>query len=85
MAPELPEADHTSGPPAELCGVWAYIKWEADGRPSRSAADADAEYQHAVQARVCQLLDYFSASLDHDYCPGDCVTCTYESITDRAE
>lgn len=30
--------------PSSLAGVWAYIKWEADGRPSRSQEEADEEY-----------------------------------------
>lgn len=34
--------------PAELTGVWAYIKWEHDGCPNRSQADSDAEYQRGI-------------------------------------
>lgn len=39
-------------PPTELCGVWAYIKWENDGCPNRPGHEADAEYQLAIQARL---------------------------------
>ena len=37
--------------PGELCGIWAYIQWEAAGCPNRSAADSDNAYQQAIQ--VC--------------------------------
>ena len=37
-------------PPTELCGIWAYIKWESDGCPNRSGQEADAEYQRSIQA-----------------------------------
>ena len=39
---ELPEL------PGELCGIWAYIQWEADGCPNRSQHESDAEYQKAI-------------------------------------
>lgn len=39
-------------PPTELCGVWAYIKWENNGCPNRPGHEADAEYQLAIQARL---------------------------------
>ncbi len=35
--------------PQELCGIWAYIKWELAGCPERSQHDADAEYQEAIE------------------------------------
>lgn len=37
--------------PQELCGIWAYIKWELAGCPERSQSDADAEYQQAIEVR----------------------------------
>lgn len=39
---ELPEL------PGELCGIWAYIQWEAAGCPNRSQHESDAEYQKAI-------------------------------------
>lgn len=42
-------------PPTELCGVWAYIKWENDGCPNRPGHEADAEYQLAIQV-LCPSL-----------------------------
>lgn len=39
---ELPEL------PGELCGIWAYIQWEAAGCPNRSQQESDAEYQKAI-------------------------------------
>lgn len=47
-------------PPSELCGIWAYIKWENDGCPNRSAQESDAEYQASI--RVCNSCLRF--------CPG---------------
>ena len=38
--------------PAGLAGVWAYVMWEAAGCPSRSQAQADAEYRSGI-AEVC--------------------------------
>ena len=38
-------------PPNELCGIWAYIKWEAAGCPNRSGEESDREYQRAIQVR----------------------------------
>lgn len=43
---ELPEL------PTELCGIWAYIKWETAGCPQRNQAESDAEYQKAIEARI---------------------------------
>ena len=43
--------------PGELCGIWAYIQWEAAGCPNRSQADSDAAFQHAIQVKWgCCLL-----------------------------
>lgn len=42
---ELPEL------PGELCGIWAYIQWEAAGCPNRSQAESDGEYQKAIAVR----------------------------------
>ena len=39
-------------PPNELCGIWAYIKWEAAGCPNRSGEESDREYQRAIQVRA---------------------------------
>jgi hypothetical protein len=38
--------------PGELTGIWAYVKWEHDGCPNRSAEDSDAEFQRGVQVRL---------------------------------
>lgn len=35
--------------PQELCGIWAYIKWEQAGCPNRSQEDADKEYQAGIK------------------------------------
>ncbi len=42
-------------PPNELCGIWAYIKWEAAGCPNRSGEESDREYQRAIQVCACGL------------------------------
>ena len=34
--------------PGELCGIWAYLQWEAAGCPNRSGADSDHSYQQAI-------------------------------------
>lgn len=39
----------------ELCGVWAYIKWEVSGCPNRSKDEADREYAAAIQEMVMLL------------------------------
>ena len=36
--------------PEELCNVWAWIKWDAEGRPSRDRDQAEAEFQLARAA-----------------------------------
>ena len=57
--PLQPAADGAGGlaqlpePPVELCGIWAYIKWENNGCPNRPGHEADAEYQLAIQACLC--------------------------------
>ena len=35
--------------PEELCGIWAYVKWEAAGSPARPQTEADAEYQLGIK------------------------------------
>ncbi|QDZ23333.1 alpha-glucan water dikinase [Chloropicon primus] len=35
--------------PADLCGIWAYIKWEHSGCPERSAVEADREFQEGIE------------------------------------
>jgi alpha-glucan,water dikinase len=48
---ELPEV------PGELCGIWAYIKWEAAGCPQRSQQESDHEYQQSIQVSMrCYLM-----------------------------
>lgn len=42
-------------PPSELCGVWAYIKWENDGCPNRSAQESDSEYQASIRVSFQSL------------------------------
>ena len=44
----VPEADLPTLPD-ELCGTWAYIKWEVAGCPNRSQRDSDLEFQKAIQ------------------------------------
>ncbi|CAG9462085.1 unnamed protein product [Pedinophyceae sp. YPF-701] len=45
----LKPEDQIPALPDELCGVWAYIKWEQAGCPNRSQQDADHEYQVAIR------------------------------------
>ena len=40
----------------ELCGIWAYIKWEAAGCPNRSKEEADREYENAIKVQ-CYIKD----------------------------
>jgi len=35
--------------PNELCGVWAYIKWESAGCPHRSQEESDLEYRNGIK------------------------------------
>lgn len=35
--------------PDELCGIWAYITWEAAGCPNRSQEESSREYQNAIK------------------------------------
>eukprot|EP00878_Enallax_costatus_P035579 GHUV01039755.1.p2 GENE.GHUV01039755.1~~GHUV01039755.1.p2 ORF type:complete len:114 (-),score=17.22 GHUV01039755.1:406-747(-) len=35
--------------PQALCDTWAWIRWDHAGRPNRSEAQADDEYEAAVQ------------------------------------
>ena len=37
--------------PDELCGIWAYIKWESAGCPNRSQEESDKEYRVGIEAR----------------------------------
>lgn len=42
--------------PGELCGIWAYIKWEVAGCPQRSQQESDAEYQKTIEVwPTCRL------------------------------
>eukprot|EP00884_Botryococcus_braunii_P013250 jgi/Botrbrau1/21926/Bobra.0249s0050.1 len=52
--PQLSE-DEIPLPPDELCGIWAYIKWEAAGCPNRSQEESDKEYREGIQ-ELKQLL-----------------------------
>ena len=54
-APALLPLDQVPALPQELCGIWAYIKWEAAGSPGRSQEEADSEYQAAI-AELTTLL-----------------------------
>jgi hypothetical protein len=38
--------------PDELCGIWAYIKWEAAGCPNRSQEESDKEYRSGIEVPV---------------------------------
>jgi len=53
---EVPE------PPAELCGIWAYIQWENQGCPNRSSQESDAEYQSAIK----ELRSYLAEGVSLD-------------------
>ncbi|GMH39379.1 hypothetical protein BSKO_07277 [Bryopsis sp. KO-2023] len=33
----------------ELCGIWAYLKWELAGCPNRSQAEADTEFRAGIK------------------------------------
>ncbi|KAK9862667.1 hypothetical protein WJX84_011161 [Apatococcus fuscideae] len=35
--------------PDELCGIWAYITWEAAGCPNRSQEESSREFQNAIK------------------------------------
>lgn len=39
----------------ELCGIWAYIKWEQAGCPNRAKDEADREYEVAIQELIALL------------------------------
>ena len=39
----------------EICGIWAYIKWECAGCPNRSKEEADGEYEAGIQEMVTLL------------------------------
>lgn len=41
--------------PQDLCGIWAYIKWEVAGCPNRSKEEADREYEQGIQEMVMLL------------------------------
>lgn len=42
-------------PEQELCGIWAYIKWEQAGCPNRSKEEADREYEAGIQELITLL------------------------------
>lgn len=50
LRPELDAASRDDVPdvPRELCDTWAWMKWDHGGRPQRSTAQANAEYDAAV-------------------------------------
>ncbi len=52
-------------PPSELCGVWAYIKWENDGCPNRSAQESDSEYQASIRVSFQSLGFVASGNVLH--------------------
>ena len=37
--------------PDELCGIWAYITWEAAGCPNRSQEESSREFQNAIKVK----------------------------------
>ena len=43
--------------PSELCGIWAYVKWEHSGCPERSTQDADREYSEGIEEMKSLLRD----------------------------
>ena len=69
-ATERKRAVEVADPSSELCGIWAYIKWENDGCPNRSAQESDAEYQVSIRvlgsncsaesAAICCHMGYTS-------------------------
>lgn len=76
--------------PQELCGIWAYIQWEAAGCPNRSSGDSDAAYQDAIQVRVpvphqwlwpgCSLQTRveWTVAGDKAAAPGACLALGYQ-------
>lgn len=61
--------------PGELCGIWAYIQWEAANCPNRSQQDSDAAYQHAIQVWHPSLsLSALSLRALHKNQPDICLT-----------
>lgn len=53
--PPLLPLDRVPQLPQELCGIWAYIKWEVAGCPNRSKEEADREYEQGIQEMVMLL------------------------------
>ncbi|KAL4422809.1 hypothetical protein ABPG75_009006 [Micractinium tetrahymenae] len=53
--PVLLPLDRVPQLPQELCGIWAYIKWEVAGCPNRSKEEADREYEQGIQEMVMLL------------------------------
>ena len=49
--PEIPE---------NLCGIWAYIKWEFAGCPERSTQDADREFQEGIREMKFYLQEGYT-------------------------
>jgi hypothetical protein len=71
-ATQQKRAVEVADPSSELCGIWAYIKWENDGCPNRSAQESDAEYQVSIRVLgsncsadvCCNMLLYGRRSPD---------------------
>ncbi|PRW33076.1 alpha-glucan water chloroplastic [Chlorella sorokiniana] len=53
--PPLMPMDQVPQLPQELCGIWAYIKWEQAGCPNRSKEEADREYEAGIQELIALL------------------------------
>ncbi|KAL4448876.1 hypothetical protein ABPG77_007593 [Micractinium sp. CCAP 211/92] len=53
--PPLLPLDRVPQLPQDLCGIWAYIKWEVAGCPNRSKEEADREYEQGIQEMVMLL------------------------------
>lgn len=47
---QIPDAE-LAELPGELCGTWAYIKWEQAGCPNRTEQESQREYQAAIDVR----------------------------------
>lgn len=51
----VPATQMPLSPEQELCGIWAYIKWEQAGCPNRSKEEADREYEAGIQELITLL------------------------------
>lgn len=49
--------------PQQLCGIWAYIKWEFNGSPTRSQEESDAEYKKGIE-EMKALLAFGGKTID---------------------